>query len=86
MNYQEIKLENNENLKIKYFNADIIPVPIKRTVGYYDDKIKNDIASADSGLYRAQNDIKLHEEHIESCSARLKNMHAQLDEFDSAKI
>ncbi len=48
--------------------------------------LKNDIASADSGLYRAQNDIKLHEEHIESCSGRLKNMHAQLDEFDSEKI
>ena len=46
-----LKSPNNilaiEYLKaIKYFNADIIPVPIKRTVGYYDDNIKNDIASA----------------------------------------
>lgn len=46
-----LKSPNNilaiEYLKaIKYFNADIIPVPIKRTVGYYDEKIKNDIASA----------------------------------------
>jgi len=46
-----LKSPNNilaiEYLKaIKYFNVDIIPVPIKRIVGYYDDKIKNDIASA----------------------------------------
>lgn len=51
----------------------------------YIDGLKNDLASADSGLYRANNDIKLHEEHIEACSARLKNMHAQLEEFDSEK-
>ena len=48
--------------------------------------LKNDLASADSGLYRALGDIKLHEEHIEACSARLKNMHAQLEEFDSDKM
>lgn len=46
-----LKSPNNilaiEYLKaIKYFNTDITPVPIKRTVGYYDEKIKNDIASA----------------------------------------
>ena len=52
----------------------------------YIEGLKNDLASADSGLYRALNDIKLHEEHIEACSARLKNMHAQLDEFDSDKM
>ncbi len=48
--------------------------------------LKNDIASADSGLYRSLNDIKLHEEHIESCSARLKNMRAQLEEYGPDKI
>jgi len=46
-----LKSPNNilaiEYLKaIKYFNANIIPVPIVRTVGYYDEKIENNIASA----------------------------------------
>ena len=57
-----------------------------QTAEEYIEGLKNDLASADSGLYRALNDIKLHEEHIEACSARLKNMHAQLDEFDSDKM
>lgn len=48
---QLLKSPNNilavEYLKaIKYFKADIIPVPIVRTVGYYDDKIKNNVTSA----------------------------------------
>lgn len=48
---QLMKSPNNilaiEYLKaIKYFNANIIPVPILRTVGYYDNNINNDIASA----------------------------------------
>lgn len=48
---QLLKSPNNilaiEYLKaIKFFNTNIIPVPIKRTVGYYDDKINNNIASA----------------------------------------
>lgn len=48
--------------------------------------LKNDLANSDSGLYRSANDIKIHEEHIEACSARLKNMHAQLEEYDSESI
>ena len=48
--------------------------------------LKNDLANSDSGLYKSTNDIKLHEEHIEACSARLKSMHAQIDEYDSDKI
>lgn len=52
----------------------------------YIEGLKNDLSSADSGLYRSENDIKLHTEHIEACSERLKNMHAQLEEFDSDKI
>lgn len=48
--------------------------------------LKNDLANTDSGLYRSCNDIKLHEEHIESCSSRLKNLHAQLEEYDTDKI
>ena len=50
------------------------------------ESLKNDIVSADSGLYRSQNDIKLHQEHIEACSARLKNMHSQLEEFSADRI
>ena len=52
----------------------------------YIEGLKNDLTSADSGLYRSENDIKLHTEHVEACSERLKNMHAQLDEFDSDKL
>ena len=52
----------------------------------YIEGLKNDLSSADSGLYRSENDIKLHTEHVEACSERLKNMHAQLEEFDSEKI
>ena len=52
----------------------------------YLEGLKNDLANADSGLYRSENDIGLHAEHIEACSARLKSMNAQLDEYDSAKI
>lgn len=52
----------------------------------YIEGLKNDLSNADSGLYRSENDIKLHSEHIEACSERLKNMHLQLDEFDSGKI
>jgi len=52
----------------------------------YIEGLKNDLSNADSGLYRSENDIKLHTEHIEACSERLKNMHLQLDEFDSEKI
>ncbi len=52
----------------------------------YIESLKNDLSNADSGLYRSENDIKLHTEHIEACSERLKNMHLQLDEFDSEKI
>ena len=52
----------------------------------YIEGLKNDLSSADSGLYRSENDIKLHTEHVEACSERLKNMHAQLEEFDSDKI
>lgn len=57
-----------------------------KTSEEYIEGLKNDLANADSGLYRALNDIKLHEEHIASCSARLKNMHARLEEYDSDKI
>ena len=52
----------------------------------YIEGLKNDLSSADSGLYRSENDIKLHTEHVEACSERLKNMHSQLEEFDSEKI
>lgn len=52
----------------------------------YIESLKNDLSNADSGLYRSENDIKLHTEHIEACSERLKSMHLQLDEFDSEKI
>ncbi len=52
----------------------------------YIESLKNDLTSADSGLYRSDNDIKIQTEHIEACSLRLKNMHSQLDEFDSQKI
>ena len=52
----------------------------------YIEGLKNDLSSADSGLYRSENDIRLHTEHVEACSQRLKNMHAQLEEFDSEKI
>ena len=52
----------------------------------YIEGLKNDLSSADSGLYRSENDIKLHTEHVEACSERLKNMHAQLEEFDSDKL
>ena len=52
----------------------------------YIEGLKNDLSNADSGLYRSENDIKLHTEHVEACSERLKNMHAQLEEFDSEKI
>lgn len=57
-----------------------------RTAEEFIEGLKNDLANADSGLYRALGDIKLHEEHIEACSARLKNMHAQLEEYDKDKI
>jgi len=60
-----LKSPNNilaiEYLKaIKYFNADIIPVPIIRTVGYYDDKIENNVASATAirELIRKNEDVK----------------------------
>ena len=51
INNDLLKLPNNilaiEYLKaIKYFNAEIVPVPIKRTVGYYDFYVKNHITSA----------------------------------------
>ncbi len=52
----------------------------------YIESLKNDLSNSDSGLYRSENDIKLHTEHIEACSERLKNMHLQRDEFDSDKI
>ncbi len=52
----------------------------------YIESLKNDLSSADSGLYRSENDIKLHTEHIEACSQRLRSMHLQLDEFDSEKL
>ena len=52
----------------------------------YIESLKNDLSNADSALYRSENDIKLHTEHIEACSGRLKSMHLQLDEFDSDKI
>ncbi len=52
----------------------------------YIEGLKNDLSSADSGLYRSENDIRLHTEHIEACSERLRAMHNQLDEFDSDKL
>lgn len=52
----------------------------------YIESLKNDLTSADSGLYRSDNDIKLQNEHIVACSERLKNMHLQLEEFDSTRI
>ncbi len=52
----------------------------------YIESLRNDLASADSGLYRSENDINLHAEHIAACSERIKSMNAQLDEFDGAKI
>lgn len=52
----------------------------------YIESLQNDLSNAQSGLYRSQNDMALHAEHIEACSARLKAMNAQLDEYDSAKI
>ncbi len=52
----------------------------------YIESLKNDLTSADSGLYRSDNDIKIQNEHIAACSERLKNMHLQLEEFDSERI
>ncbi len=58
----------------------------RQSAADYIEGLKNDLASADSGLYVSQNDIKINTEHIEACSERLRSMHAQLDEFDSDKI
>ncbi len=58
----------------------------RQSTAEYMESLRNDLSNADSALYRSENDIKLHTEHIEACSDRLKNMHAQLEEFDSDKI
>jgi len=81
-----LKSPNNilaiEYLKaIKYFNADIIPVPIKRTVGYYDDNIKNDIASA-TKIRELINNSKLYETLIPSNSI-IPNKPVFFDDFNS---
>ena len=58
----------------------------RQSAAEYIEGLSNDLTSASSGLYRSENDIKLHTEHIDACSERLKSMNAQLDEFDSDKI
>lgn len=52
----------------------------------YIEGLQNDLANAQNGLYRSENDMALHAEHIEACSARLKSLNAQLGEYDPAKI
>ena len=52
----------------------------------YIESLQNDLSNAQNGLYRSENDMALHKEHIDACSERLKAMNAQLDEYDSAKI
>lgn len=52
----------------------------------YLESLQNDLANAQSSLYRSENDMALHKEHIDACSARLKDLNAKLDESDSAKI
>lgn len=52
----------------------------------YIEGLKNDLSSADSGLYRSENDIKLHTGHVEACSERLNKLNLQLEEFDSEKL
>ena len=49
------------------------------------ESLRNDLASADAALYRAENDRKLHEEHVQSCSARIASLQSQMDEFDEGK-
>ncbi len=51
----------------------------------YLEGLQNDLSNAQNGLYRSENDMALHAEHIEACSARLKNLNAQLGEYDSEK-
>lgn len=58
----------------------------RQSTAEYIDGLRNDLSSADSGLYRSENDIKINTEHIDACSARLKNMRLQLDETSDDKI
>lgn len=52
----------------------------------YIEGLKNDLSNADSGLYRSENDIKLHTGHVQACSERLNKLNLQLEEFDSEKL
>ncbi len=73
--------------QMKKLKAEILENSEERqSTAEYIEGLRNDLTSADSGLYVSQNDIKINTEHIEACSERLKQMHAQLDEFDSDKI
>ena len=58
----------------------------RQSTSEYIEGLRNDLSSADSGLYRSENDIKINTEHIDACSARLKNMRLQLDETSDDKI
>ncbi len=49
------------------------------------ESFRNDLASADASLYRSENDARLHKEHIDVCSERIKELNGQLDEFDEQK-
>ena len=58
----------------------------RQSTAEYIEGLRNDLSSADSGLYRSENDIKINTEHIDVCSMRLKNMRLQLDETSDDKI
>ncbi len=78
---------NKLGMQMKKLKAEILENSEERqSTSEYIEGLRNDLTSADSGLYVSINDIKINTEHIEACSQRLKQMHAQLDEFDSDKI
>lgn len=73
--------------QMKKVRAEIVENSNERqSTAEYIESLRNDLSSADSGLYVSENDIKIATEHIDACSERLKSIHAQIDEFDSGKI
>ncbi len=44
------------------------------------ESLKNDLSNTDSALYKNESDIKLYEEKIEACMARIENTKKQLEE------
>lgn len=77
---KEIKIlgaKINENAEKIKENSDS-----RQESALYIEALKNDLSSADSGLYKSEADIKLHTEHIDACNVRLDNAKAQLAEYD----